>query len=164
MLHMAAKLRELNFRQLMAVYEEGNLENARDFYPHVPDNQKLLVAEQAFYQYLQEVFFRTPGAVYALWVVDGAYVSALRLEPYQDGLLLEALETAPGLRRKGYARELIRAVLAQVGDTKVYSHVSKRNQASLGVHESCGFHRILEHAVYADGSVMRNHCTFCSKT
>lgn len=163
MLYWAEKLREVNFRQLMEVYEEGNMENARDFYPNVPDHQKLMVAEQAFYQYLQEVFFRTPGAVYALWVVDGKYVSALRLEPYQDGLLLEALETAPDQRRKGYARELICSVLEKMGDAKIYSHVAKRNQASLAVHKSCGFHRVLEHAVYADGSVMLNHCTFCTK-
>jgi RimJ/RimL family protein N-acetyltransferase len=119
--------------------------------------------EQDFYQYLRECFFTTEGAIYALWSPAGEYVSALRLEPYQDGLLLEALETAPGQRRKGYAADLITAVLQMVGETKVYSHVSKRNTASLRTHEKCGFHRVLEHAVYADGSVLTTSCTFCSK-
>jgi len=160
MLHWANKMRELNFGQLMELYSEGNLENAREFYPNLPENQQILAAEQSFHQYLRECFFKTSGARYALWVVDGRYVSALRLEPYQDGLLLEALETHPQYRQKGYAVALIQAVLAQT-EQKIYSHVGKRNTASLKTHEKCGFQRILEHAVYADGSVLTNACTFC---
>lgn len=163
MLYIAHKLGELNFRQLMDVYEEGNLENAAEFYPRAPQGQWLLLAEQAFHQYLKECFFPTQGARYCLWLVDGRYVSALRLEPYRDGLLLEALETLPTERRKGYAAALIKAVLAQYPEVKIYSHVGKKNVASIRTHESCGFHRILEHAVYADGSVLQNCCTFCSK-
>ena len=160
MLHWIRKLKDLDFRQLMEVYEEGNLESAAEFYPEAPENQQLLLAEQAFYQYLRECFFPTEGAVYAVWVENGRYVSALRLEPYQDGLLLEALETAPAHRRKGYAAALVTAVLQELGGRKVYSHVGKRNTASLKVHEKCGFQRIAEHAVYADGSVARSACTF----
>ena len=80
-----------------------------------------------------------------------------------DGLLLEALETAPACRRHGYAAALVRAVMEVYGEKKIYSHVSKRNTPSLRVHEKCGFRRIAEHAVYADGSVMQNHVTFCSR-
>lgn len=163
MLKIAEKLNELDFGQLMAVYEEGNLENGAEFWPELPRGQQILRAEQDFYQYLRECFFTTEGAIYALWEIDGKYVSALRLEPYQDGLLLEALETAPEHRHKGYASKLIRAVLEQVTNQKVYSHVSKRNAASLRTHEKCGFNRILEHAVYADGSVLTSSCTFCSQ-
>ena len=163
MLVIAESLRSLNFGQLMEVYEEGNLENGAEFWPDLPQAQQLLNAEQDFYQYLKECFFSTDGAFYALWVANGAYVSALRLEPYQDGLLLEALETAPQHRGRGYATALITAVMQTVGDTKVYSHVSKRNTASLRTHEKCGFHRILDHAVYADGSVLTTSCTLCSK-
>lgn len=163
LLHIARMLRELDFRQLMDVYEEGNLENAAELWPGEPEGQLLLMAEQSFHQYLRECFFPTEGASYFVWVENGDYVSALRLEPYQDGLLLEALETKPGERRKGYAEALVKAVLTEVGETKIYSHVGKRNTASLKTHEKCGFRRILEHAVYADGSVMTNHCTLCSK-
>ena len=163
MIFIAQKLNELNFGQLMAVYEEGNRENGGEFWPELSQGQQLLQAEQDFYQYLRECFFQTPGALYALWVVGGKYVSALRLEPYQDGLLLAALETAPDQRKKGYAAALIQAVLEQEKDRKIYSHVSKRNTPSLRTHERCGFHRILELAVYADGSVKTNSCTFCSR-
>lgn len=163
MLAVIKNLKELNFRQLMEVYEEGNLENARDMFPYEPESQWLLLAEQSFYQYLKDCFFPTAGAFYAVWEVGGQYVSALRLEPYRDGLLIEALETAPALRRLGYASALLRAVMEMAGDQKLYSHVSKRNTPSLRTHEACGFHRILEHAVYADGSVLMSCCTFCSQ-
>lgn len=163
MLTVIRNLRDLNFRQLMDVYEEGNLENAREMFPYVPETQWPLLAEQSFYQYLKECFFPTAGAAYAVWEVEGRYVSALRLEPYRDGLLIEALETAPALRKQGYASALLRAVKEMAGNQKLYSHVSKRNKASLRTHEACGFFRILEHAVYADGSVLSNCCTFCSR-
>lgn len=161
MLKIIRFLKELDFSQLMRVYEEGNRENGAEFYPHLPEGQQLIRAEQDFYAFLQE-FFRGPEAFYAVWTVDGNYAAALRMEPYRDGLLLEALETAPGLRRKGYARALInetKACLRTQGHRKIYSHVNKKNEASLAVHAACGFQRTLEHAVYIDGSVTQRCCT-----
>ncbi|MBE6975899.1 MAG: GNAT family N-acetyltransferase [Ruminococcaceae bacterium] len=164
MLYIANNLRELSFRQLMEVYAEGNMENAKELWPELPLGQGIIRAEQDFYQYLKECFFPTQGAFYALWVENGKYVSALRLEPYRDGLLLAALETAPEHRRQGYAKELIQTVLTELPRNKIYSHVSKKNIASLKTHGACGFQRILEHAVYADGSVLTTSCTLCRET
>ena len=107
------------------------------------------------------MFFPTDNAWYCIWDEKGHYVSALRLEPYRDGLLLEALETAPAERRKGYAGKLLQAVQARFAQEKIYSHVSKRNIPSLRTHEVCGFRKIAENAVYADGSVTSRSCTFC---
>lgn len=146
MLLVADALRKLDFAALMDVYIEGNLEKAEE-------GMTLLDAEENFRAYLRDVFFQTPGGVYYIWLEGGRYVSALRLEPYRDGWLLEALETAPEQRRKGFAERLLREVLAQHPDRRIYSHVGKRNRASLRVHEKCGFRRILDHAVYIDGSV-----------
>lgn len=160
MLYLATKLHKLDFTQLMEVYAEGNRENGALFHPDLSENQQILRAEQSFYQYLAEGFFPVAGAVYAVWVENGTYISALRLEPYEDGLLLEALETAPAFRRKGYAEKLIRAV-QEAFPQKIYSHVSKRNTASLGIHAKCGFHRVLDYARYIDGSVNRNALTLC---
>ena len=156
---IATRLRELSFGKLMEIYAEGNLENGRDHWPHEPEARQTALAEQDFYQYLREVFFPTPGAQYLIWEADGCYVSALRLEPYQDGLLLEALETAPQHRRKGYAVKLVQAALNRAGNVKIYSHVSKKNVPSLHTHKKCGFRRILEYSVYADGSVNDRCCT-----
>ena len=161
MLLVCEKIKDLSFSQLMMVYEEGNRENAEAFWPDMEEGQRMIRAEQEFYQYLREVFFPTEHARYYIWEENGNYVSALRLEPYRDGMLLEALETHPGYRRMGYAARLIRAVQEVSSDAKIYSHVSKRNMASLKTHEKCGFRRIAENAVYADGSVTSRSCTLC---
>lgn len=160
MLYLATKLWQLDFGQLMAVYEEGNQENGAYFFPELPEGQQMLRAEENFYQYLREGFFSTEGAVYAIWTENGRYVSALRLEPYEDGLLLEALETAPSFRRKGYARQLICAV-QEAFPRKIYSHVSRKNAPSLAVHKKCGFRQVLDYAKYVDGSVERTAVTLC---
>ena len=161
MLLVFEKLRDMSFSNLMAVYEEGNKENAEEFWPDLVEGQGLLRAEQEFYQYLREVFFPTEQARYYVWEEQGMYLSALRLEPYRDGMLLEALETHPDHRRKGYAVGLIRAVQEACPNLKIYSHVGKRNTASLKTHEKCGFRRISDQAVYADGSVNSRSYTLC---
>lgn len=158
---VAKSMRDLFFGKLMDVYAEGNQENGRDLWPDEPEGRQIALAEQEFYQYLQQVFFRTKDARYLILEEDNRYISALRLEPYQDGLLLEALETAPAYRQKGYGAHLMQAAIETVGTTKVYSHVAKRNTASLRTHEKCGFVKILDHAVYADGSVNDVCCTLC---
>ena len=109
MLQIIRSMSQLDFSGMMALYEEGNLENAADLYPHLPQGQGLAQAEQDFYQYLRECFFKTPGAYYAVWAENGQYRSALRMEPYKDGMLLAALETHPDFRRRGYGEKLIRA-------------------------------------------------------
>ena len=161
MLLVFEKLKDVSFSRLMAVYEEGNLENAAEFWPDLEQSQQMIRAEQEFYQYLRQIFFTTEHAVLYVWEEDGEYVSALRLEPYRDGMLLEALETHPEHRRKGYAAALIRAVQKTGLYGKIYSHVGKRNIASLKTHENCGFRKISDNAVYADGSVTSRSCTLC---
>ena len=152
MLILAHSLRELRFGALMGVYLRGKQEKAERDYPQEPAGSGLRLVEEDFYRYLRECFFRTPGAVYAVWEEGGSYVSALRLEPYRDGVLVTALETAPLERGKGYASQLLRAVLAQA-EGPVYSHVAKDNLPSLGLHGKLGFRRIQERALYLDGSV-----------
>lgn len=158
MLVVAEKFSQLRFLQLMAVYEQSNLENGSRLELHLSENELLLRAESSFYTYLTECFFKTPGAAYALWEVDEAYVSALRLEPYRDGLLIAALETKPDRRNMGFATELLRAVRDRWQEP-LYSHVSKQNGASLALHEKCGFQPIADHACYIDGSVSHHAWT-----
>lgn len=161
MLIAAKSMGDFSFRKLMEVYEASNQKAAQER-KNLPAMFALQLAEQDFCQYLQDVFFKTPGAVYYIWENNGSYVSALRLEPYRNGLLLEALETAADHRRKGYAVALIRAVqccLQQQGPVRIYSHVNKRNTASLRTHESCGFRVISDCAVYISGSVDYRSCT-----
>ncbi|MGN1025767.1 MAG: GNAT family N-acetyltransferase [Faecousia sp.] len=162
MLVIAESLAQLDFDALMEIYVEGNREHGAECWPEKPEKEQLALSKQDFRRYLEEQFFPKSGAVYAVWEADGKYVSALRLEPNRDGLLMETLETIPDQRRKGYAVTLIRAVqswLREQGKGKVYSHVNKCNCASLQTHERCGFHRFLDHVVCFDGSVNYNTYT-----
>ena len=153
MLIVANRLREITFGKLMDIYQEGNLENGRERWPNETVARQLALAEEDFYNYLRQVFFKTEDAVYLIWEERGSYVSALRLEPYKDGWLLEALETAPDHRKLGHAKALMGAVLDMMGEAIIYSHVSRRNEASLKTHFACGFAKYLDHVVYLDGSV-----------
>lgn len=161
MLKWITNMKEISFPKLMEVYAETNRKTAREEWPDLPEGFATEKAERDFYDYLQKIFFRTSGTAYALWEVDGNYVSALRLEPYRKGLLIEALETAPDQRRKGYGQALLRAVIERTEGTKLYSHVEKHNKASMALHVSCGFERVSDFAVYIDGSVNYRGCTLC---
>lgn len=154
MLHIIESLNRLPFGELMAVYEEGNRENGAENYGNLPKNLQLLEAEQDFYAYL-ECFFRQEDSFYALWRMNGILVSALRIEPYEDGWLLAALETKPDSRKKGCAKALMQATLSYMEETNrlpIYSHIAKGNIASQKVHLSHGFEKIMSYSVYADGT------------
>lgn len=166
MLMIARRLSLLNFGQLMEVYAESVAENGAEEYPNLPVTQQILTAQQDFYQYLNEIFFRQENSFYALWQVQGRYGAALRIEPYCDGYLLCALETAPVLRRKGHAVSLINSVVAYLKSQNsgvIYAHVSKENIPSLRTHQNCGFSVIADFARYADGSILQNSYTLCLK-
>lgn len=114
------------------------------------------------YDYLIYDFFRGENAIYAIWISGGEYVSALRLEPFEDGYLLEALQTVKEHRRKGYAKSLISGVLNYMCGTNalpIYVHINKRNKASMEVHYACGFRPYLQFAKLIDGTVTGNACT-----
>lgn len=156
MLIVARSMKELSVPGLMEVYEEDSRKTGAARYPWESPSRQQVLAEEDFREYLFQVFFREKDAVYLIWEDAGRYVSALRLEPYQDGFLLEGLETATGQRRKGYASRLLReaqAYLTELGPVRLYSHVAKGNTPSLRTHFACGFHRHLDYARYIDGSV-----------
>lgn len=163
MLKIAHKFSDLNFPELMAVYIDGNRENGRERYRFDTEAVQLRKAEEDFQCYLREVFFCQNDSFYCIWEDDGHYKAALRLEPYSDGYLLCALETAPEARRTGIATALIQNTqeyLSGRGEGRIYSHISKRNTASLATHRKCGFQAIKDYAVYSDGSVLHSHLTY----
>ena len=164
MLIIFDRLSQIHFGKLMQVYAEGAAENGVEDYPYLPSNEQLLRAEQDFYTYLQTGFFTQPGDLYCVWEENGGYISALRLQRYQDGLLLEALETQSSYRHQGYAQKLIRAVLEELQPNRVYSHIGHKNLASQATHRACGFLKISNQARYADGSVNSRCGTYLYET
>ena len=153
MLCLAHRLKDIDIGALWDLYRDALQNNAQELYSNESRGYALLLAEGDFYEYLRSSFFATEGAVYAFWKENNRYLSGLRLEPYRDGLLIEALETDPGHRRMGYGKLLMQAVLVQYAGNTIYSHIHKQNTASLQLHFSCGFHRVSDQAVYIDGSV-----------
>ena len=105
---------QLRFSTLMDVYQESNLSNGAELYSSDPPEVQLHKVQTDFYHYLNSVFFQQSDSYYAIWESEGVYVSALRTEPYSDGLLLCALETAPCARGRGFAFTLMRNVLAHL--------------------------------------------------
>ena len=157
MLRVFERYDEIDFRQLMDVYSQWNQENGANLYPKMERNVQKLYSEQDFYGFLQS-FFKVRGAMYFVWIAEGRYVAALRVEPYQDGFLLEGLETLPEERRKGYASCLVCAAIKYLHGRscdRIYSHVRKDNLPSFELHDKCGFHIYKDDAVYIDGT----YCT-----
>ena len=165
MLRLHNRLDTLDFGQLMLTYEEWNKMNGASRYPECSENLQILYAEQDFYFFLKD-FFKNTNAVYCVWEDCDKYTAALRLEPYLDGHLLEALETMPTERRKGHAMRLVRAVLQYLpgtGANRIYSHVAKDNAASLYLHQKCGFSVISNEAVFIDNSYHPDYYTLLYK-
>ena len=161
MLKVFSSLKNLNFRELMAVYEEQNRASGAQRYGNMSINLQILFTEQDFYDFLTD-FFKKFYGIYAIWMTDNQYVSAIRFEPYKDGMLLEGLETKPTARGKGYATALMNEsikMLQKRGVAVLYSHVKKNNARSLSVHRTCGFEVIMDCAVYIDGTVTQNSFT-----
>lgn len=157
MLKLIRCMRDVDFAELLNIYRVSD-----EIYGcYECDEEGRFSAEHEFYQYLKDVFFQMPDALYAVWSVQRSAVSALRVEAYCDGLLVTALETAPESRRKGYATLLLSAILSEFGSQKIYSHVHRNNAASMRVHEKCGFVRISDSATMIDGSFMPSYCTLC---
>ena len=162
MLKIFHSLYQMDVSQLLAVYIEENQRNGSSCFRNLSPNEQLIRAEDSFLSYLREVFFRQKDATYVVWVVDGCYKAAFRLEEYCDGLLLTSLETAPDSRRKGYAHSLMLGVVEYLKNSNhcyLYSHVSKRNKASLALHIKCGFEFFSDTASFLDGTVTHSSYT-----
>ena len=152
----------LNLPQLVDVYEESIYRQAREDHPDLSTQEGFFQSRDDLYNYLQYVFFTDQNAKYFLWEMNKQYVCALRVESYLDGLLVQAVETHPQHRRKGYAKQLLCAAKAQLfkdGFACLYSHVEKTNGASLALHLCCGFTILKENARLADGSVSNRYYT-----
>lgn len=141
---------EERLRLVQSVYPEGCLDNARWKYPDREDlSEAIREQEQGFVAFLKE-FLEEDRNRYFLWEEGGEWVSALRLTKLSDCLYLEALETAPAHRKKGYGEKLFHGMveyLQQEGPVVIRDNVSKRNIPSLEWHRKCGFEIEAENGV-----------------
>ena len=143
-LHTFTAYEQLDPRRLMGLYAEGNLENADFFYPDMPDRQTALQkVEDDFLDFIRTEFLAKEGNAYQVLEADGVWVSAVRLYRLKPGFFyLEALETHPDHRRRGYAIRLLTALIEKLkkeGPFTLCDCVSKKNEASIRTHFKCGF-------------------------
>ena len=164
MLKVITNPAEIRYSAIMEIYSESNRISASLNIRHTTLNEALFDVENQFYHYLTQDFLSAEGAFLAVWEDAGQWVSALRIVPYLDGLLLAGLETHPGHRGKGFASALVQYVLQFLGSNgPIYSHVKKQNIPSLKIHEKYGFHIIQNYSIYIDGSVDDDCFTLCCK-
>ena len=149
MLKKIKEYSEIDAGKLMDVYAESNLENTDYFFPEETDKEAAVrKVEEGFLDFLENEFFKLDDAAYWILEKDREWVSALRTCRISDGLYyLEALETRPDQRGKGYGSMLLSGVteaLKKEGPFRLCDCVSKKNTASLRTHEKCGFRIVSE--------------------
>lgn len=103
-------------------------------------------------------FFAEKG-IYAIWEMDGRYVSAARFQPFFDGWLLSSLISLKACRNHGYATTLIKSALEKLKLRPVYSHIERSNRASLSVHCKCNFQKCADYARLLDETVSSRYVT-----
>lgn len=165
MLKIATTTQQIDFSQIKNVYQQSLEEDGDRLYDFLPKYQRLNESEQDFYQYVM-YFLKQRGCFYAIWVTEGIYRSAVRVEPYKDGVLLTGLETAPDFRKMGYATALLEQTLGYLKNKSVktvYSHIDGNNKGSIAVHRKVGFDSILHYATFLDGSASVMAQTFIKR-
>lgn len=155
------ELKDSDKRKLMDIYAEGNLENVDYFYPDCKNKSKgLEMIENEFCDYIRRDFFKNKENTYFVLEKEGIWISALRLYKLKDFYYLEALETHPKYRRRGYGTELLLGMLSllrEEGRLIVRDNVRKSNIPSLACHRKCGFEIEHENAInYLTGHINEN--------
>ncbi len=142
MLIEITKFEDLDTRALMDLYRESNEENAEYFHPDMDKTEALALQEAGFLEFLRRDFFNGVNRYYVL-EEGSVWVSALRLTPVREGFYyLEALETHPDYRKRGYGARVLSETLRSLeksGPFEVHDRVNKKNTASLATHRKCGF-------------------------
>lgn len=160
MLQILRRVCEVNYPQLMFIYEESNLGYGKKYSRSSNPWEQLRFGED-FLRDDIAAFLKEEGSILALWHAEGRPVSAMRLQPYADGFLLTCLETAREARGKGAAKSLILHTICDFEAERIYSHIRKDNVVSLSLHRSIGFGIIKDYAVLLDGTVSHLFYTLC---
>lgn len=120
---------------LVALYRESMDQLARNF-------ESPQAMEQAYEEFLKD-FVAHDRQMVLVEEAEGAWVSGLRCVECAPGVwYLEALETAPQARGKGWARQLMehtQQLLTGEGAKELFSLIDPENTPSIATHVGCGF-------------------------
>lgn len=131
------------YRLVQSVYKEASYELAKEKHPDMEDLTEAIREEENYYveKFLSKFLLKEEHA-YCVLEENGEWVSALRLAKCDGYHFMEAMETAPAHRHKGYASKLMTEVLKYLAENHtgiLRSNVRKTNVASLATHRKCGF-------------------------
>lgn len=135
MLKIVTQIDEDTIHRLYSVYAESML----DLKMHFSSNAEMYASYASF---LKD-FIQKPKQLIIVETFDDEWVSALRAIATTDGhWFLEAVETKPEERKRGYGKKLLEntiAYLKSIGMTTLTCTVAKNNFASRALHEKIGF-------------------------
>jgi len=135
---MLIEIKEINESavcQLFDLYAESMRNMQSQF--HSYDEMK-----QAYTQFLHD-FLASPNQLILVETIDGEWVSGLRtIETSKGCWFIEAVETKPDRRERGYGKRLIQdtiSYLRQKGMCQITCQIARKNVRSQLLHTSCGF-------------------------
>lgn len=135
MLKCVTQVEPWTVSSLVDLYRESMDQLARNF-------ESPQAMEQAYEEFLKE-FVTHDRQMVLVEEVDDVWVSGLRCVECAPGVwYLEALETAPPARGKGWARQLMehtQQLLIQEGAKELFSLIDPENTPSIATHVGCGF-------------------------
>lgn len=142
----------VNENEFLEVYRESSLENAPNWYQELSPKDALARYESEYLDYMRTTFW-DEGGLLAILSDENVYCSALRLYPLDGNnrFFVEALETRPDRRRKGYGSLLFHLLIERMeiefGNITLVSNPHKKNIASIATHLSAGFVRTAEYFI-----------------
>lgn len=119
--------------------------------------------EASYAAFLKE-FIENPKQMVFVETVEKQWVCGLRAVESEPGKwFLEAVETMPGQRNRGYGKKLIRHVtefLKGIGAKKIDCIIGKSNLSSIKMHSDCGFKETKEPPVNCWGELEEGRILF----
>ena len=163
MVSVIDEIDKLDFLKICDVYKD-DLERKRKIrHRLIAKSEGATLVKQEYLRYLEDVFFGQYNGKLFVYQDYDRYLSAVCIEPFKDGLLLDSLVTVPEARRRGYAKKLIDYALDYCKTRPVYAHIHYNNKASRLLHEKIGFSLLCEYAHMLDGSIRNDHFTYIVK-
>lgn len=141
------KIDDIDLEKLMDLYEESNWENLSmvkdlvgDNFDDFDENYLYEIVRKSYGDYISKDFLKVEKNFLAILIDGDKYLAGLRIFDEGEFFLLEALETNPKYRRRGYGERLVREVINLLTKgTEIRSEVAISNKKSLALHKKIGF-------------------------
>lgn len=154
----------LNKEEFLAVYKGSAEINAPQWYPDLPFEAAVQKYESGYWDFMQRSFWEEKGVLLVAHS-DSHYVSAVvAYQKENHSFLIEALETAPNERGKGYGKIVLKEMLDFLvhsdSNATVYSFTGKKNIASQRTHASLGMEKLHDYWQDESGTIDNTQITY----